>query len=56
MLITLSEARKRIGVSRETMRVWVKEGRFTIYSNPRDGRQKLVEYRDLEEHVPRRYL
>ncbi len=42
-LITLAEARALLGISKVTMARLVKEGRFTIYENPRDRRQKLVE-------------
>lgn len=49
--MTLTEARERIGVCKETMRTWVKEGRFTIYSNPRDGRQKLVDEAEVGRYL-----
>ncbi len=41
-LVTIAEARARLGVSRVTMARLIKEGRFTIYRNPLDRREKLV--------------
>lgn len=45
-LIPLKDARARLGVSKVTMARLVKEGRFVVYENPLDRRQKLV---DLDE-------
>lgn len=50
-LITLGEAQRRLGVSHTTMARLVKEGRFTLYRNPLDGRQKLVDALELEEFL-----
>lgn len=50
-LITLGEAQRRLGVSHTTMARLVKEGRFTLYRNPLDGRQKLVDAQELEEFL-----
>ena len=50
-LITLGEARERLGVSKVTMARLVKEGRFTVYDNPLDRREKLVEEREVLEAV-----
>ena len=50
-LITLGEAARRLGVSRVTMSRLVREGRFTVYENPLDRRQKLVEAAEVEEAV-----
>lgn len=50
-LITLGEAQSRLGVSHTTMARLVKEGRFTLYRNPLDGRQKLVDALELEEFL-----
>ena len=47
MLIPLSEAAKRLGVSKMTMARLVKEGRFAIYENPLDRRQKLVDEQEV---------
>ena len=41
-LIPLKEAQEILGVSHTTMARLVREGRFTIYQNPLDRRQKLV--------------
>ncbi|MDP9372240.1 MAG: hypothetical protein M3Q65_07245 [Chloroflexota bacterium] len=54
-LITVSEARERLGVSRVTMARLLKEGRFTIYVNPLDRREKLIDVAELERaRRPRR--
>ena len=50
-LIPLRMARERLGVSKATMARLVKEGRFTIYDNPLDRRQKLVDEAELEATV-----
>lgn len=50
-LITLGEAQRRLGISHTTMARLVKEGRFTLYRNPLDGRQKLVDAQELEEFL-----
>lgn len=42
-LITIGEARARLGVSKVTMARLVKEGRFTLYENALDRREKLVD-------------
>ncbi len=48
-LITVSEARERLGVSRVTMARLLREGRFTVYVNPLDRREKLIDVAELEE-------
>jgi excisionase family DNA binding protein len=50
-LITLTEARRILGVSR--MKVWrlVKDGTLTAISNPLDKRQKLVHRLEVEALV-----
>ena len=48
-LIPLRAARERLGVSKATMARLVKEGCFTIYDNPLDRRQKLVDTSELEQ-------
>ncbi len=50
-LIPLIEAAKRLGVSRMTMARLVKEGRFTVYTNPLDRRQRLLDAAELKERV-----
>ncbi|HET8632310.1 MAG TPA: hypothetical protein VFL91_33200 [Thermomicrobiales bacterium] len=50
-LITLKEARERLGISRVTMTKLVKEGRFTLYENPLDRREKLVDAADVAAYA-----
>ncbi|MFW6075251.1 MAG: helix-turn-helix transcriptional regulator [Chloroflexota bacterium] len=47
-LIPLKQAREILGVSHTTMARLVKEGRFRIYQNPLDRRQKLVDRGEIE--------
>ena len=54
-LIPLAEARRRLGVSKPTMARLAKEGRFPVYENPLDRRQKLVDWAEVEAATrPRR--
>ena len=55
-LIPLGEAARRLGVSKMTMARLVREGRFQIYENPLDKRQKLVDAREVSEAVRPRPL
>lgn len=48
-LVPLMEAAKRLGVSRMTMNRLVREGRFTVYANPLDRRQRLIDAAELAE-------
>jgi predicted DNA-binding protein (UPF0251 family) len=48
-LITLTQARERLGISRVTMTKLVKQGRFTVYENPLDTREKLVDAAEIAE-------
>ena len=41
-LVTLTEAAKQLGISRVTMSQLARAGRFTVYENPADRRQRLV--------------
>ncbi len=50
-LITTAEARERLGINKLKMARLLKEGRFTIYTNPLDRRQKLIDEAELEEAV-----
>ncbi len=50
-LITLREARERLGISRVTMTRLVKEGRFTVYENPIDRREKLVDAAEVAAYA-----
>ncbi len=51
MLISLTDARHRIGVSKDTFRQLMREGRFTVYANPRDRRSKLVDTDELDTYL-----
>lgn len=42
-LITVGEARERLGVSNHTVARLVREGKLITYPNPLDKRQKLVD-------------
>lgn len=48
-LITVREARERLGISRVTMARLMKEGHFTVYVNPLDRREKLLDVAELEK-------
>ena len=47
-LITLGEAQKRLGTSKNTMARLVKEGHLTVFYNALDRRQKLVDAAQVE--------
>ncbi len=51
MLVTLTEGRQRIGVSKDVFRGLIREGRFTVYANPRDRRSKLVDTEELDAYL-----
>ena len=55
-LIPLNEAARRLGLSKMTMARLVKEGRFLVYENPLDRRQKLVDIAEIEAAVRPRPL
>jgi predicted site-specific integrase-resolvase len=48
-LITVREARERLGISRVTMARLLREGRFSVYKNQLDMREKLIDEAELEE-------
>jgi len=48
-LIPLNEAARRLGISKMTMARFVKEGRFRLFQNPLDKRQKLVDAREVQD-------
>lgn len=56
MLISLIEAGKRLGVSKDTLRQHVREGRFTLYRSPRDRREKLVDSDELDAYLEPKVL
>lgn len=47
-LIPLREARQRLGISKTTMTRLVKEGQFTLYENPLDRRERLVDWEEVQ--------
>lgn len=47
-LISLKEARERLGLSKTTMTKLVREKGLTLYENPRDHREKLVDWAELD--------
>ena len=48
-LMPLTEAAGRAGISLVTMRRRVREHKLTIYINPRDKREKLVDWAEVED-------
>jgi len=53
-LITLKEARERLGLSKTTMTKFARDRGLVLYRNPRDGREKLVDWVELQrEFQPR---
>jgi predicted HTH domain antitoxin len=48
-LISLKEAQERAGVSKNTLKKILKLHGITLYENPRDARQKLVNYSEIEK-------
>jgi predicted DNA-binding protein (UPF0251 family) len=48
-LIPLNEAGRRLGISKMAIARFVREGRFRLYQNPLDRRQKLVDAREVQE-------
>ncbi len=55
-LIPLTEAAQRLGISRVTMSQLAKAGRFTVYENPLDRRQRLVDIHEVEQALAPRPL
>jgi DNA-binding MarR family transcriptional regulator len=47
-LIRVAEAREILKVSKPTMARLIKEGHFTVYENPRDRREKLLDAGEVE--------
>jgi len=47
--ISLGEAARRLNISRVTMSRRVKAGQFTVYTNPVDQREKLLDAAEVEE-------
>jgi predicted site-specific integrase-resolvase len=51
-LITVGEARNRLGVSNHTVARLVREGKLKTYPNPLDKRQKLVDAGEVAALLP----
>ena len=51
-LITVGEARDRLGVSNHTVARLVREGKLKTYPNPLDKRQKLVDAAEVADLLP----
>ena len=47
-LVSLKDAQERIGVSKNTLRRLIQKHDITVYENPRDARQKLVDMEEIE--------
>ena len=54
VLITVGDARERLGVSNHTIARLIREGHLTTYDNPLDRRQKLVDEAEVEALAQRR--
>ena len=48
-LIRMGEAARRLGISKVTLTRLVREGRFSVYANPLDKRQKLLDEAEVAE-------
>ncbi len=48
-LIPLKEVQERIGMSKNTLRKLIEQHGITVYDNPRDARQKLVDIAEVED-------
>lgn len=48
-LIPMSEAAKRLNISRVTLSKRVREGQFTVYANPQDQREKLLDAAEIAD-------
>jgi excisionase family DNA binding protein len=53
-LITAAEARVLLGVSRVKIAQLLKRGDLRCYSNPLDGREKLISRAEVEALKPKR--
>lgn len=47
-LITATEAREMLGVSKPTMARLIREGHFKVYQDPKDHRVKLLDAEEVE--------
>jgi hypothetical protein len=48
-LVTMSEASERLGISKTTFRKRLRDLRIKTYVNPKDTREKLVDWIEVEE-------
>lgn len=53
-LITVAEARAMLGVSRVKIAQLLKQGYLRSFSNPLDGREKLISRAEVEALKPKR--
>ncbi len=51
LLVPVTEAAARLGISRGTMARLIQEDRFPVYENPIDRRQKLVNKEEVLEAI-----
>ncbi len=54
--VTLAEARRKLGISGDTLRRRLRQGEITLYSNPTDRRSRLVRIDELERHATPRLI
>ena len=47
-LIRFSDAAERLGISENTLRKRIREEGITVYLNPRDKRERLLDWSELE--------
>ncbi len=47
--IRMTEAQQRLGMAKNTFRAFVQRNGVTTYENPRDRREKLVDWNEIEE-------
>lgn len=50
-MVRLSEAAKELGISENTLRKRIRDGGITVYLNPQDNREKLVNLEELRSAV-----
>ena len=55
-LIPMKEAQERIGVSKNTLRKIIEKHGISVYENPRDARQKLVDWDEVDAAIRPRLL
>lgn len=49
--VTITEAAQRLGVHRNTMRRRIKQWQLKAIRNPRNLREKLVDWREVEQRL-----